>query len=774
MSEKNYDSVSSTEELSTLIEKLINDHKTVAYDIETGYHGPDRKRGALIPGFSIIVGISFTNSLNWARYAPISHDLSENLDSVESARLFWTLFNNTNTIAHNASFELTMLSRWFLELLSDDPIFGEAVRTANGYYPCFSDTMIESYIRAETKLHGLKAITLDNFDYQMVKILELFPDLPKNKEAMIRFNVLELEPHVVKYACEDSVWCLANHERNHPVVKDKFLFKIEMECISAVIGMEDCGAAFDWKFLRDASELGHEFLAELDAEIQKELSSLTGDTVTINLNSPMQVQKILFEKLNMTTTRYTKSSMDKVRDGILEKDGTLATLKMSTDKIALAGLSKQYPVVKKLLIWKNIKKLLTSYLDKYEKEFKSSDGRIHAGFNQAALPAGRFSCNNPNLQQLPKEYDLKTDSGMEFKLNFRNAVIAPEDWYIIGFDYATQETRILAGESQEQYLFDAFARGIDIHIATAAMLFNKAVTEVHKKSKERSIGKTFNFALTYGLSIQSMSERLAITFEEAEALYNKFFESYSSVDAWMDGRKRYGKEHGYIISKFGRKIPIWEFSDPRWKVRNKGERISVNAAIQGAGADYVKTAMVLSRRALIKAGLQDKVKLFLNVHDALEFYAHKSVDPAVVIKLLTPTVSFPVDGWPEMRVDWHIGQRWGSVEDVALMPDGTIKVVREDEDDKIEISEEEIEDGEMSPVDLTKLGRDTWDIVFEETPSSAVLSEVIDRLKKHPGIYKVTLIVNDRKVELPIRTSLSHEEYMNTYMNVLVGGTSEN
>lgn len=753
--EKNYDYVRTVEDLEFYIDKLISDNKTTGYDIETGYLGPDRKRGALIPGFSIVVGISFTNSLDWARYVPIAHDLADNIDPRSVARLFWKLFNSgIRTVAHNAKFELSMLSRWFLDYLADDPILGHQVKSKNGYYPYFSDSLIESYVKAETKYHGLKTITKENFDHQMIEIMELFPGLPKTKEKMIRFNVLELEPKVVKYACEDSVWCLANHLLNYPKVKNKLLFAVELECILSVLDMESTGCAFDWQLLADAAERGHEFLAALDTEIQEELSELAEEPISINLNSFQQVGNVLFNKLGFTTTRYTKTSLEKEKAGEVDKEGNPITRKMSTDKIALTALAKEQPVIKKLLVWKNMKKLLTSYLDKYEKEFKTSDDRIHAEFKQAQLPAGRFSSSNPNLQQLPKKYNLKTDSGKEFKFNFRDAVISPKGWYVLGFDFATQETRILAGEAQESYLFDAFAKGVDVHSATAALLYDKSISEIDKESKERSVGKTFNFALTYGLSIPSMAERLAISKEEAQYLYDKFFASYASVDSWMDSRRKFGQEHGYVVSRFGRRIPIWEYGHSSWKVRNKGDRIAVNASIQGAGADHVKIGMVKVRRALIEANLHDAVRLFLNVHDCLEFYVRDEIDPKTVIDLLTPCVSHSVPGWPEMRVDWHKGTRWGSVEEIKILSDGSL-IIGDLAEDKFDISEEEIEDGEMALVDLTQLnGKESVTLEMLEPPTKETINQLVATMKEFPGGTSVSIKVNNKLAKLPLKTGL--------------------
>jgi len=775
MSVKNYGRVESIKELGEYFEKLIEEQKPVGYDLETGYVGPPVKKGSVHIETNLIAGFSFTNSQQWARYAALNHDMADNLDNLEAAKLLWPLMNSGLIVAHNAGFELRNMSRFFREQLWDDPIFGEAVRKTNGYFKVRSDTWIESFLVGEEKAHGLKALVESLFGHKMIKIEELF-DLPANKMNTLRFNELELEPKVIDYACEDALWCLAVHELYHPMVVDKFLYKVDMELMYVLCDMEDFGLKFDWELFRKTREQAESFVEKINAEIQEDLSEMVGEPVNINLGSSPQLANILYNKLGMSTTRYTKGSKDSD-----EK-------KMSTDAIALEALSRQYPVVKKIHEWKGLKKLLTSYLVKYEKEYGyAPDGRVHPGLNQAFVVTGRFSASDPNYQQAPKDgieefvdengvlnrkngektgrtfshwYELR--SGETFKFNFRDAIIAPDDYYILGFDLSQAELRAIAGEAGEKALLDAFESGVDVHSATAALMLRKDISEVTKE--DRAIGKTCNFALLYGMGAKSLADRLAISVEEAEELFAMYFSAYSNIKVWVDRQIEFGRKHHYVLTRFGRKCPIWAYeSDKHW-IRSGGDRNAFNYPIQGAATgDYPRIAMVRAHKAIAAAGLADKIKLVMNVHDALEFYVHRSIDLKTAINIIRPAVVFPIDGWPNMVADWHIGQKWGSVKDIILKDDGSIWIKKgemlapPDDEPVIEplATPEEPETEISEPEVFEPVSSDSALVVeLDHMPELESYKRFVALLKANPGSTKVSLKTPEGDVELPLGTSL--------------------
>ncbi len=659
--DKNYDRIYSISELSSYTDRLISICATVGLDIETGYYGEPREKFSVHPETNFVVGFSFTNDTTWARYVPVQHDIGENLDRTESARLLWKLVHSVRIVCHNDVFELRCLAKWFRTWLSDDPEYGPAVRESNGYFPIFSDSMVEAYLCAEHKEFGLKFLTEAEFGHKQTELWELFPDLPKNKRDMIRFNILELNPEVIAYACEDALWSLAHHLKNYPKVKDMPLYPVEIELLQSICEMEDEGIQYDWEFMRRGVEEANLFLDKLNAEIQADLSAMTGEHIDINLNSPAQISTVLFDKLKMVTNRYTKSSKDKE-----EK-------KMSTDAVALEGLSQKHPVVKKILNWKELRKLIGTYLEAYEKKFNyAPDGRVHANYLNCAVITGRFACSYPNVQASPKKYHYVLDSGEEFNFNFRDAIIAPEDYYILGFDLSQAELRALAGEAGEVALIEAFANGEDVHSKTASLIVDVPLDEVTEDQRQ-DYGKRFNFALPYGLSVDGLKDRLGYEREEAQALYDKLTGAYPAISVYTDKQVQFGKKHGYVISTFGRRLPIWEYQSEKWSVRNKGDRACVNYPIQGsATGDYVRIVMVRARRALKEAGLLDRVRLVMNMHDALEYYVHRSVDPQLVVDILQKAVIFPVPKWPLMVADWHIGRKLGSMVKLGLDKDGKL------------------------------------------------------------------------------------------------------
>lgn len=543
----------------------------------------------------------------------------------------------------NCKFEARWMARFFREFLSDSEGVA-AYGSSDGYTPWASDTMLESYVAAEFPQHGLKYLTKEVFGHEQAELLSLFPGLPKNRQKSLRFNELELTPAVVAYACEDAAWCLGLHEHFYPRVKDSLIYRTEMQIMVILARMEDEGVCFDWAGMRTAAQEVAEFSEHMQASIKAELGELIGREVDLNLGSPAQVGKVLYEDLGLPATNLTDTG------------------KPSTNAAALGMLAGEYPVVQAMLDWKEVNTLLTRYLTKFPAEFNyAPDDRAHPNHMQAVVPSGRFSVNDPPYQQLPKKYHYEV-AGRTLDLNFRDFVVAPDGWRIVGFDYSQVELRVLAGESGEPALLKAFSEGEDVHRATAALINGTSNDQVTPEQRQKAKGA--NFSLMYGAGPKNLSEQLRIPIEEARDLYETYFRIYSSVGAWKSKQIESGKKSGQVFTKFGRRVVIREFgSDQHW-IRAKGERLCINAPIQGAAADYMKIAMIRADRALRDAGLSDRVRLVMNIHDALEFYVRDDVPTARVIEVLDPAVSFEVPGFPPILAEWHEGTRWGSVEEI--------------------------------------------------------------------------------------------------------------
>jgi len=790
---RNYGLVTSIEELGRHCERLLAGD-VIGIDIETGYHGPDAKGRSLHPETAFVVGVSFTCSGDWALYAPLGHDCGGNLDNVAVARLLWPVLNTGRCVAHNAGFELRHLAAWFRQYLADDPHYGAKVREQNGYFPILACTQALAYLAAEHQFFGLKYLTKAIFNHDQADLLSLFPGLAKNKKDFLRFNPLPLEEHVVNYACEDALWAWELYYYFAPKVEAErpMLGKVEHAIVQDVVPeMEDFGVAYDWTFMDRARAELEIFRDKFNAEIMADLSEMTGQPVAINLGSPKQVGDVLYNKLGYSTNVYTKGTRN------LPKDQRV----MATDKIALAGLAKRHPVVKRIVQWKQLTKLLGTYLGKYEGLFNyAADGRTHPHHLPTVVVTGRFAVADPPYQQSPKVYHLDLKPAAEaharhkaahgkdctcadpeyappphtcFNFNFRDAIVAPPGHYILGFDLSQAELRAIAGEAKEPELLRAFATGQDVHTVTTALMLGIPIAEVTKEL--RQIGKTLNFALLYGMGVKSLADRLGIEVDEAQRLYDSYFAVYANIAAWSQRQVAFGRQHGYVTSKFGRRLPIWEYkSEHRWIVQ-KGDRACVNYPIQGAATgDYMKILMVRMTN-MIKNDPRTKgrVHLVMNVHDALEFYVEEDLNPGTVIEVLDKAF-LPVNGWPEMQADWHFGRRWGSPVEIAVK-DG--RLIAKDGQREVDITatayEEDDETGEevevMPEVDVNLLRQvalpkqppaaSTVDfevhdegrrvvIALNDAPTADGYRRFVSYLREHPGPNSLTVRTPDGELQL--------------------------
>jgi len=697
-----YDLLEDLGEIRERCQAVIAEKKPFGFDVETGYLGDSREGASLHPEENFLVAWQFTNSLNWSRMIPLGFDSGRNVDNKAVAPMLWEMLHAVDDdglplgVAHGAVAELRWAARWFLRHLWDHPLFGRQVRLSHGYYPVRSCTMLESFSEGKNKSHALKASTLADYGHQMRELVKgaasllgrLLGRAPTEKEEnSIRFNVFDpADPEVIAYACEDAVWCLRHHLDRWPLVKDTFVYKLEMQVLPLVCSMSDVGVQYDWSLLRAKDAEITAFNEKLLAEIIADFGELIGEQLppSFNFNSSKQFGDLLYNKCGMPVLHKTPGG------------------KPSVDaKNALPGLAKDYPVVAKYMGWKRLTDLKVKFVGTYERDYLwADDGRAHPTLNQHGTIAGRFSCESPNYQQSPGEYHYELRDGTRFDFNFRDAIIAtrpgarawwdivleeagcpdvpgpePLGWYIIGFDYSQIELRVMAAEAGETALLEAFASGQDVHKRTAALMLGIDIGAVSKF--DRKVGKTRNFASIYGQGISALADQLGISIDEArekDTQYNAAHPHMKPCRMRVIGRAR---RDGYIITKFGRRVTLHQIRDENPKIRAKEEMTAGNAFIQGpATGDYVKMAMVRAAKALRKAGLADRVRLVMNIHDALEFEVREDVAPIDVIRVLQPAVVFPVNGpgaaWPEMVAEWHLGRSWGSVKDIHLEGDQVV------------------------------------------------------------------------------------------------------
>jgi DNA polymerase I-like protein with 3'-5' exonuclease and polymerase domains len=690
-----YGLLTDTDEIRERCESLAAEKLPFGFDVETGYHGESREGAALHAEENFLVAVQFTNSTAWARMIPLAFDSGPNADSKAVAPLLWALLHVTGDdglplgVPWGAIAELRWMARWFLRNLWDHPLFGKQVRADRGYFPVRSDGLLESYSEGENKSNGLKAATLDNYGYQMRELKDgpdsllgrLLGRMPTRKEGnSVRFNVFDpADPEVIAYACEDAVWCLRHHLDRWPKVRNTFVYKVEMSVLPVVCDMADTGIAYDWNLLRATASEVHEFADRLLAEVLGDFEALAGEKLppTFNLNSDKQFADLLYSKCGMPVLHQTPGGVPSV-----------------DAKKALPGLALKYPEVRRYLEWKRLHDLRLKFLDIWESKFNwAPDGRAHPTLMQNGTVTGRTACENPNYQNSPKKYHCELRDGTVFDFDFRDAIVAtskgarswhewvlmeagcpdvpePDEhgWYILGFDYSQQELRVLAAESGETELLEAFKRGEDVHRLTASRMLGIALAEVTKVQRQ-DFGKRMNFAIGYGQTPHGMHLVTGKPLAECDQLFEDFGKAYPHLKSYTRRIIRQARRDGYVRTKFGRLVRIWEFQNPSPKVRRAGERTAGNCCIQGpATGDYVKAAMVRAVRALRKAGLADKVRMVMNIHDALEFEVRADVHPAQVIAVLKDAVIFPVKGpgveWPPLVADWHMGPSWGKLKEI--------------------------------------------------------------------------------------------------------------
>jgi DNA polymerase I-like protein with 3'-5' exonuclease and polymerase domains len=687
LKEMNYGAIRTAAAFKKCVDKILDRGKAFGFDIESGYRGADRKDLAKWEHHPdwMLVGFSFAITTTWARYIPIAHDSGDNADDIpEVARQLWRLLQSGLGVAHNLPFELTGLSRWFCEVLWDDEELGAEIRRTHGFFPFKSDTMIEVF---EVALYapkpaggpglGLKELVKKIWGHQMTEFMDLFPledgpdgpPTPKNKRPTVRFNTRELSDRVIEYCCEDSTWCLALHELHYPMLlvpdgkgglKENLIHKTEMALLPVTVQMEYDGMLLDWdKISSKADELAV-FRDFMNEEILAELSSRLGEIININLNSSDQLGEVLFDKLGLPVKKRTDSG------------------KPSTDEESLRAIAKVDPVIRAILDYKQVVKLYGSYLHKYRTElhYDTAFHRAHPNHNQVGALTGRFSVDHVSYQQWPKPYYYKLKNGLEFEFNFRDLFISPEYHRIIGYDFSQVELRVIAGLAHETAMLEAFANGTDIHKATAASMFGIPLEEVTKPLRAK--GKTGNFAVVYQSGAQNMADMMGTTKEEAQELLDRYYDGFPNLRNWMDKQIATGHEQGYVETLFGRKFTLWDYSSPNKYIRSKGDRMCINAPVQGGAADYMKIGMVRANKAIRKAERDGvippgSVTLILTIHDALEFYVHKSVATQTVIDLITPAVSFKHPALPVIKTDWHEGPSWGTAIEIKLDANGQIK-----------------------------------------------------------------------------------------------------
>ncbi len=554
--------VDTAEKRSKLIKELLQ-QKVIAYDTETT--GIDAHQAEL-------VGLSFSWETGKAYYVPTPEDQDEaKAIAAEFAEVLAS--PNIEKVGQNIKYDNTMLKWYGVDV--DGPMF---------------DTMIAHYLCEPDLRHKLDYLTESYLEYKMVPIEQLIGKRGKNQLTM---RDVPLDK-IVEYAGEDADLTLQLVPTLKELLKEneseEIYRSIEEPLIKVLGEIEYNGVRINPDFLKDYSvDLG-ERIHDVKLEIYKQAGS------EFNIGSPRQVGQILFERLEIPY-RWRKTSSGQY----------------STDVEKLTELAPKHDIIQHILEYRKLSKLKSTYVDALPQLINPRTGRVHSNFNQARAATGRLSSENPNLQNIP----IRDEAGREIRKAFEPR---DKDHILLAADYSQIELRLIAEISQDEAMLEAFIAGNDFHRATAAKVYNVPYEEV--TADQRRNAKTVNFSITYGAGSTNLSRQLNISRGEAKELIENYFEQFSGLKKYMDDTVNFAREHGYVMTKLGRRRTLRDIDSRNGMLRSNAERMAINTPIQGTAADMIKIAMVNIHKAL-KEG-KYKTKMIMQVHDELVFDVHRS------------------------------------------------------------------------------------------------------------------------------------------------------
>jgi len=531
----------------------------------------DTETTGLDPNTAEMVGVSFCMKPHKAYFIRLPQDYNE---ACRILNEFKSVFENTEIlkIGQNMKFDMEMLKYYEIEVMG--PLF---------------DTMLAHYLIEPDMRHNMDYLSQSYLKYGPVPIEKLIGKKGKNQLSMVMVPAEDIK----EYAAEDADITFQLKQVLEPLLKDSNVIslfnKIEIPLIPVLASMETEGVKLDKKALNDYSA---QLLTEVQ-QLEKEIFELAG--VEFNISSPKQLGDVIYTHLK-----------------IIENPKKTATKQFSTAEDVLIKLVNKHPIVQKLLDYRSLTKLKSTYVDALPELINPRTGRVHTSFNQAVAATGRLSSNNPNLQNIP----VRTEKGREIRKAF---VPRNEDFVLVSADYSQIELRIIASLSNETNMIEDFVQGHDIHAATAAKVYNTALTDVTKEQRRNA--KMVNFGIIYGISAFGLSERLNIPRKEAADIIEQYFIKYPAIKKYMENTIETARQKGYVETLLGRRRYLRDINSGNAVVRGYAERNAINAPIQGSAADIIKIAMINIYDKM--SNMQLRSRMTLQVHDELVFDVYK-------------------------------------------------------------------------------------------------------------------------------------------------------
>ena len=557
-----------------------------------------------------LVGMSFSVRADEAAYLPIAHDYPEapkQLTLQEVLNEIGGILQDSSKakLGHNLKYDRSILAQHGVDLAGIQ-----------------HDTMLQSYVVNSTgSRHDLDTLCQLHLNHKNIK----FEEVAGKGAKQITFNQVPLE-QAVDYAAEDADMALQLHHKFWPQLnklkeQSQLYQDIEIPMVSVLSRVERNGVLINATLLKKQSKELTKKIATLEQQAFEHVGQ------SFNLDSPKQLQKILFEQLGLPVIRKTPKGQPSTAEDVLQE------------------LARDYEFPELILNYRSLSKLKSTYIDKLPQQICPTTGRVHTSYHQAVASTGRLSSTDPNLQNIP----IRTEEGRRI----RQAFVAPEKHVLLAADYSQIELRIMAHLSHDERLTQAFIQGEDVHTATAAEVFGVDQKKVSKD--QRRAAKAINFGLIYGMSAFGLAKQLNIHRGEAQQYVDLYFQRYPGVKEYMENTRALAHQQGYVETLFGRRLYLPEIESRNAQRRQYAERTAINAPMQGTAADIIKRAMIA-----VDAWINDSaepVKMIMQVHDELVFEVSESevevVMPEIVSRMAAAaSLSVPLE------VDANMGANW--------------------------------------------------------------------------------------------------------------------